>query len=225
MPVRVGRVGHGVVRADVVERALQRGPDVLLQVGDVVEVERLDQLAGDHLVEVVGRHLGHVGRDRAGGERRDPRVDVVERRDLDLDVVLLAELLEQLPVDVVRVVEDGEGAAGLGLEARGDRLLPQRQRHSLVGPRQRIRRPADRLGRVRTRAQNARCPRESECGTAASAEELSAICSPVQWMHQPQASWFMHRPRAARSQALRGLPPHRRCSRRESPRGSDRGSA
>ena len=133
----VGRVRHRVVRAAVVERVDQLRPDVLLEIRDVVEIERLDELAGDHLIEVVGRHLHDVGLHRAGRQLLDSGGDVVERRVLDLDAVLLPEVLQELLPEVGRVVEDGEGAARLGLEAGLDRVLPHRQRHPLVRPRER----------------------------------------------------------------------------------------
>jgi hypothetical protein len=76
------------VRPAVVEGVDELGPDVLLQVRDVVEVERLDELAGDADVERVGRDLHHVRRHGARGEPREPRIDVVERRVLHVDAVL-----------------------------------------------------------------------------------------------------------------------------------------
>ena len=181
----IGRIGDAVPRADVVERVDQRGPDVLLEVGDVVEVDRLDQLAGHDPVEVVGRHLGHV---RLHGARRqfgDAGVDVVERRHLDGDVVLLAELLQERAVDVLRVVEDRELAAGLGLHPGRDRLLPQRQRDAPVGAGQRQAAGADRLagrvdgaarggGRVAARGQEAAGARQGERRAACACQEFSS---------------------------------------------------
>src|SRR4029077_10527350 len=44
---------------------------------------------------------------------------------------------EDLLVEVGGIVEDGERPACLGLEPRRDRILPPRQDHTLVGPRER----------------------------------------------------------------------------------------
>ena len=133
----VDGVGNGVARLAVVERVDELRPDVLLEVRDVVEVERLDQLAGNADIERVRRDLHHVGRDRSGGEPLESGVDVVERRVLDVDAVLGPEIREDLLVEVGGIVEDGERPACLRLEPRRDRILPTRQGHALVGPRER----------------------------------------------------------------------------------------
>src|SRR5471032_801298 len=58
----IGRIGHGVLRSCVVEGAMQGGPDVLLEIGDVVEIDWLQQFAGDGLGDSVGRMLVTSGR-------------------------------------------------------------------------------------------------------------------------------------------------------------------
>ena len=120
----VDGVGNGVARLAVVERVDELRPDVLLEVRDVVEVERLDQLAGNADIERVRRDLHHVGRDRSGGKPLESGVDVVERRVLDFDAVLGPEIREDLLVEVGGIVEDGERPACLRLEPRRDRDPP-----------------------------------------------------------------------------------------------------
>ena len=110
----VDGVGNGVARLAIVERVDELRPDVLLEVRDVVEVERLDQLAGNADIERVRRDLHHVGRDRSGGKPLESGVDVVERRVLDFDVVLGPELREELLVEVGGIVVDGERPAVSG---------------------------------------------------------------------------------------------------------------
>jgi hypothetical protein len=88
------------MRADVVPGALQHLPDVLLQVGDVVEVQRLDQFARDQQRDLRLSGDEDVVADRAGGELGDRFVEGREGAQLDLDAVFLFEGLEDGLVDV-----------------------------------------------------------------------------------------------------------------------------
>src|SRR5579871_5821777 len=72
-----------------------------------------------------------------GGKPGDALVHAVEGRQLDLHVVELAEVRQQVLVDIVLIVEDLEGAAGLRGQAALDRVLIEGQRHRLVRSRQR----------------------------------------------------------------------------------------
>jgi hypothetical protein len=119
-PGGVGDVGHRVARADVVERAVQLGPDVLLEVGDQLVVERLQQPAADQARELIGRREDHVELQAPGAELRERLVEGVERGHPDAHVLLFAEGLEHLGVEVVGVVVDVQLAAALGLGRAGD---------------------------------------------------------------------------------------------------------
>ena len=78
----------------------------------------------------------HVA-DPAGGQPRDPLIHAVEGRHPDLDIVFLAEGVEQVLIDVVGVVEDVEDAALLRLQPALDGILEDRQLHRPVRARQR----------------------------------------------------------------------------------------
>src|SRR6266508_2846831 len=86
-------------------------------------------------VAEVGRDVRGVGLDAAGREAPDSGGDVLEGSVVDVDLVLLAEVLEELLVEVVGVVEDRKGPAGLRLEPRRDRVFPEGHGDALVGPR------------------------------------------------------------------------------------------
>ena len=122
---------------DVVPGALQRRPHVCLQVGDVAEVQRLQDLADDQSLEE--HHLGyeHVELDVAAGDLRDRFVDRGEGADLNLYVVLLLERVDHVVVDVLVPVVETQRSL-LGLQRRGDRLVAgvDRKRHRVVGARQ-----------------------------------------------------------------------------------------
>ena len=141
-------VGHAVARAAVVERVLQRCPDVLLEVGQVAVRERQHQLLGEQGHLVVGAEPdddveAHAARRELGGRL----VGGVVGRDLDLAVELLLEALDEARPDVVGVVEDLQRAA-LGLQAFLDLrvVVGDRPRHAVVRTRQR---QAVRSGRPR----------------------------------------------------------------------------
>ena len=147
-PVRPDDVRHRVPAAAVVERVLQLGPDVLLEVRQVRVVERLEQLLGDQVDDVRAREPDdQVEGDRAGGELRDRLVGGVVGRDLHLAAGELLELLDQARIEVVGVVVDPERAALVG-DAVGDRLvvLGDRPGDGVVGAGQR---QAARAGRLR----------------------------------------------------------------------------
>jgi hypothetical protein len=119
-PGRVGDVRDGVARADVVERAVQLGPDVLLEVGDQLVVERLQQPPAHQARELIGGREDDVELQAPGAELGERLVEGVERRHPDADVLLLAEGLEHLGVEVVGVVVDVQLAAALGLGGARD---------------------------------------------------------------------------------------------------------
>ncbi len=191
-------VGDRVVRAAVVERVGQLGPDVLLEVREVGVVERLDQLLGDQVDDVrAAQAHDQVELDGTGGELRDRLVVRVVGRDLDLRVELRLELLDRRRVDVVRVVVDPQ-RAGLGRRAVGDRLVVvgDRPGDGVVGTREReagwaerlrhhelgrgaghlpgSRLGADRGRRVLTAGERAR-GRQPGRGTGRSAQQLSPV--------------------------------------------------
>jgi hypothetical protein len=128
------RVGHGVARADVVPGALQGLPDVALEVGDVVKVQRLDQLARDEQRDLRLGGDEDVVADGARGELGDRFVEGREGAQLDLDAVFLFERLEDGLVDVFGPVVELQRAR-LGLEAAGDRPVVgvDRQGDRVVG--------------------------------------------------------------------------------------------
>ena len=68
---------------------------------------------------------------------RDPLIHAVEGRHPDLDIVFLAEGVEQVLIDVIGVVEDVEDPALLGLQPALDGIPEDRQLHRPVRPRQR----------------------------------------------------------------------------------------
>jgi hypothetical protein len=107
------------VRADVVPGALQHLPDVLLQVGDVVEVQRLDQFARDQQRDLRLGGDEDVVADGAGGELGDRFVEGREGAQLDLDAVFLFEGLEDGLVDVFGPVVELQRPR-LRFEAGGD---------------------------------------------------------------------------------------------------------
>src|SRR4029453_11397419 len=173
----VAGVGNGVARLAVVERVDELRPDVLLEVRDVVEVERLYQLCGTPDNERVRRDLHHVGRDRSGAKPLESGVDVVERRVLDFDVVLGPELPWELLVEVGGIVEDGERPACLRLEPRLDGILPTRQGHALVGPRER---QASRPGELVARALPARGVATGGEQAAGTGDGHGGTCAPLE---------------------------------------------
>jgi hypothetical protein len=71
-----------------------------VEVRDVVEVQRLDQLAGDEQRDLRLGGDEDVVADRAGGELGDRFVEGREGAQLDLDVVAFLEGLEDRRVDV-----------------------------------------------------------------------------------------------------------------------------
>jgi hypothetical protein len=84
---------------------------------------------------MISGHI-HVA-DPAGGKPRDSLIHAVEGRHPDVDVVFLAEGVEQVLIDVIGVVEDVEDAALLGLQPALDGVLEDRQLHRPVRARQR----------------------------------------------------------------------------------------
>jgi hypothetical protein len=129
---------------------VQRGPDVLLEVGDQLVVERLHELAADQARELVGRREDDVELQAAGAELRERLVERVEGGDPDAHALLLAEGLQHLGVEVVGVVVDLQLAAALGLDRARDRVAELGHDHRVVAARQRDARAVDRAagGRV-----------------------------------------------------------------------------
>lgn len=125
------------MRADVVKWAVQRRPDVLLQIGNVIRINRLEQLAGDGLSHPVGCYVEGIHLDRMGGKACDRLIHADKGRDLDVDIVLLAERSQKLLVDIIRVHEHSESAAGLGLEPAVDWVFEDGQLHRMCWPGQR----------------------------------------------------------------------------------------
>ena len=80
-------------------------------------VERLQVGARDQPADVVGGREEDVGGDLAGHELLDALLHVVERRPLDLDVVLVLERLQDLLVEVGVPVVDLQHAVGLDRRA------------------------------------------------------------------------------------------------------------
>jgi hypothetical protein len=116
---------------------VQLRPDVLLQVGDQLEVQRLDELAPDQTRELVWRREDHVELEAAGAELGEGLVERVEGGDADAHALLLAERLDDRRVEVVGVVVDLQLAAALGLRRALDRLAAPRQDDRVVLARQR----------------------------------------------------------------------------------------
>ncbi len=96
-----------------------------------------------------GRAEEHVELQLAGAQLGERLVERVERRDLDLDALLLAELLQHGRVEVVGVVVDPQLAALLGLDGALDRLEQARQRHRVVAAGERDAGGVDRPARGR----------------------------------------------------------------------------
>jgi hypothetical protein len=118
-PGRVRRVRDAVLPVLVVPGVLELGPAVD-DVRDVLVIERLHELGGDHLPDlVVGREVDVVVQ-RAGGDLAQRLLGVVEGRELDVDAVLRLEVLHDARIQVVGVVVELEGAALLGGEPRLD---------------------------------------------------------------------------------------------------------
>ena len=165
-PGRVDGVRDGVARADVVERAVQLRPDVLLEVRDQVVVQRLDQLAARRSRESWSGEVKMTSNSRRPvAELRERLVERVERRHADADALLLAELLEHRRVEVVGVVVDLQLAAALGLAPALTGVADLRQRDRVVAARERDarrrrpgRRPSGRPG-CRCRPSPRRRPR------------------------------------------------------------------
>ena len=89
-------------------------------------VQRADEVAVDETAHEVVRQEREIEGHAATADLGEGLGVVVERRQLDGHVVvgvLLLEALQHALVDVVRVVVDAQGRIGLGLEARGDRLV------------------------------------------------------------------------------------------------------
>ena len=121
---RVDRVGHRVAPVLVVERVVVDLPR-LLDVGDVGVVNRAEDLGLDEGSEHIDRDTHEdVELELAGLDLGDRLGHVVERRDLVVAVVLLAEALAHGDVEVGNPVVDLQGRlAGLGRQARFDRLI------------------------------------------------------------------------------------------------------
>ena len=164
---RVDGVGHRVLRAHVIERALQRVPDIGRQIGDVAVVDRLDQLAGHGLGQAVRGDIDDIGPDRMGRLLGDGLVLAVIGGELHVDAMGLAELVHQPLVDVVGIDIDDEIAAGFRRHAGLEGVLIDRQRHRMVGPRQRNAARAHGLGAVgKSAADDEGCRRGDEAGAA-----------------------------------------------------------
>ena len=185
---RVDHVRHRVPGMDVVERALERVPDVL-QVREIRVVDRLDQLAGDGAREVLDGREPHVEARLAGGQLRERLLLVLERRDVDRDLVLLLELLDDGRVDVGRPVEDVQRAL-FGVLARRDRIVVgvEGQRHRMVSARERNAAGADRHADGRAerigRAEQRVGAREGDGGSRRCEEELPPGRSTLARVHR-----------------------------------------
>ena len=186
---RVRRVRDAVARADVVERAVQLGPDVLLQVRDQLEVQRLDELAPDEARELIGRGEDDVELQAPRAELRERLVERVEGGDADADALLLAERLEDRRVDVVGVVVDLQLAAALGLDRARDDVAELGQHHRVVAARERDAGAVDRAARGRV------------------AED--ALAAARRRRRRPRPAWWCSRSRPAPRRCRRWRPvPH-----------------
>ena len=132
-PGRPRDVRDRVPRLLVVPRVLHRRPDVL-QVRQVVVVQRLERLADDEAAESIGCREEDVEVDGTGRDLRDRLVERREERLLDLDAVLLGEVLLDPRPEVAVPVVDAKCSA-LGLEPRRDHrvVVEQRPRDGAVG--------------------------------------------------------------------------------------------
>jgi hypothetical protein len=119
---RVDRVGNRVLPAQVVEGVEEVRPG-LVDVRDVGVVERPEELALHERPEHVDRREEDVEGELAGLDLGDGLAHRVERRDLGLALVLLAEAVDAGLVDVGDPVVDLEGGACLRRQAALDGLV------------------------------------------------------------------------------------------------------
>ncbi len=118
----VDGVRHGVAPVLVVPGVGEARPDVV-DVRDVAVVQRPNQPAGHQPADLVVAREVDVVVDAAAADLGDRLVGVVERRDLDLDAVLVLERLHRVGADVVGVGVELERRALLRREPVGDRLV------------------------------------------------------------------------------------------------------
>ena len=138
-------------------------------------VERLQVVARDQAADVVGGREEDVGGDLAGHQLLDALLHVVERRPLDLDVVLVLERLQDLLVDVGVPVVDLQRRRRSRSGCSWRSAPRQRERTGLSGSRSDLARPGSscrspplgRRARLLTRRQDRGEARDGDRGPPA----------------------------------------------------------
>ena len=173
---RVDGVGHAVLPVLVVPGVGEERPDVL-DVRDVAVVERPHQTTGHQSADLVVAREEDVVIDVAAADLGQRLVGVVERRDLDLDAVLVLERLDRFGCHVVGVAVELQRRALLRTEAVGDRLVVRRDVpfDRAAGRRDRQARGRSRLSAFGTRVQECHQSRGA-CGQQRGPlQKLSAV--------------------------------------------------